>query len=81
LARWLPDGNVEVVGRIDHQIKLRGYRIELGEIESHLVEHPDVKEAAVIAREDSGLSLCGYLVCEKKVTPAEVREFLEKRVP
>ncbi|KJR67402.1 non-ribosomal peptide synthetase, partial [Bacillus velezensis] len=81
LARWLPDGNIEFVGRIDHQIKLRGYRIELGEIESHLVEHPDVKEAAVIAREDSGLSLCGYLVCEKKVTPAEVREFLEKRVP
>ncbi|MEL4012528.1 non-ribosomal peptide synthetase, partial [Bacillus velezensis] len=81
LARWLPDGNIEFVGRIDHQIKLRGYRIELGEIESHLVEHPDVKEAAVIAREDSGFSLCGYLVCEKKVTPAEVREFLEKRVP
>ncbi|WP_367387265.1 amino acid adenylation domain-containing protein [Bacillus vallismortis] len=81
LARWLPDGNIEFVGRIDHQIKLRGYRIELGEIESHLLEHPDVKEAAVIAREGSSLSLCGYLVCEKKVTPAEVREFLEKRVP
>ncbi|CAN2247163.1 hypothetical protein STZ1_100003 [Bacillus subtilis] len=81
LARWLPDGNIEFVGRIDHQIKLRGYRIELGEIESHLLEHPDVKEAAVIAREGSSLSLCGYLVCEKRVTPVEVREFLEKRVP
>ncbi|MCP5103053.1 MAG: amino acid adenylation domain-containing protein, partial [bacterium] len=47
LARWLTDGNIEFLGRIDFQVKIRGYRIELGEIESCLVRHPDVKEAVV----------------------------------
>src|SRR5690606_13199351 len=50
LARWLPDGNVEYLGRIDNQVKLRGFRIELGEIEAALVEIPGVREALVIAR-------------------------------
>ena len=52
LARWLPDGQIEYFGRLDHQIKLRGQRIELGEIESVLRGHPDVAEAVVVARED-----------------------------
>lgn len=52
LARWLPDGRIECLGRIDHQIKLRGFRIELGEIESALMEHTDVALAAAILRED-----------------------------
>ncbi len=52
LARYLPDGNLEFLGRIDHQVKLRGYRVELGEIESVLRQHPGVGDAIVMARED-----------------------------
>ncbi|MCP4157798.1 MAG: amino acid adenylation domain-containing protein, partial [bacterium] len=51
LARWLPDGNIEFLGRIDHQVKIRGFRIELGEIENSLLTHPEIKETVVLERE------------------------------
>ncbi|MCP5049136.1 MAG: AMP-binding protein, partial [bacterium] len=64
LARWLPDGNIEFLGRIDHQVKIRGFRIELPEIESRLLIHEKVKEAVVIQREhpSGDKYLCAYVV-------------------
>jgi amino acid adenylation domain-containing protein len=63
LARWLPDGNIEFIGRNDSQIKIRGYRIELGEIESILNEFVEIKQAIVIDREKNGTkSIVAYLV-------------------
>jgi surfactin family lipopeptide synthetase A len=63
-ARYLPDGNIEFLGRIDYQVKIRGNRIELGEIELVLSQHPQVREVVVIAREDrpGDLYLAAYLV-------------------
>ncbi|KAG0323182.1 hypothetical protein BGZ97_012340, partial [Linnemannia gamsii] len=65
LARYLPDGNLEFLGRNDHQLKIRGFRIEPGEIEAHLVEHSQVREATVIALgEDRDKQLVAYVVAE-----------------
>ncbi len=71
-ARWLPDGNLEYVGRIDHQIKLRGFRVEPGEIEARLTEHPDIRDAVVAVREDhpGQQQLVGYLITEPQVGQA-----------
>lgn len=70
LVRYLPDGNIEFLGRIDKQVKIRGNRIELGEIENVLMEYSDVKEVAVLAREDQpGVKqLIAYLVLENTET-------------
>ncbi len=64
LARWLPDGNVQFLGRVDFQVKIRGFRVEPGEIENSLMSHPDVKETVVVARTDARgeLMLCAYAV-------------------
>ncbi|WP_431607489.1 AMP-binding enzyme, partial [Pseudomonas aeruginosa] len=64
LARYRADGVIEYAGRIDHQVKLRGLRIELGEIEARLLEHPRVREAAVLAVD--GRQLVGYVVLESE---------------
>ena len=61
LARWLPDGDLEYLGRIDHQVKIRGFRIELGEIEAALARHPGVREAVVLAREERPATAAGGL--------------------
>ncbi len=83
LARWLPDGNVEFIGRVDYQVKVRGYRIELGEIECKLVEHPDIKEAVVVEKsEESGDKyLCGYFVSDETLNPADLRDYLRQKLP
>jgi thioesterase domain-containing protein/acyl carrier protein len=85
LARYLPDGNIEFLGRNDQQVKIRGYRVELGEIEARLSEHPQVREAVVVAREDGGRGkrLVAYVVvAESQVElSAMLRAYLAGRLP
>ncbi|MEW9702928.1 amino acid adenylation domain-containing protein, partial [Paenibacillus sp. SI8] len=83
LARWLPDGNIEYLGRIDHQVKIRGYRIELGEVESQLLNVEAVLEAVVVAREDENGQklLCAYYVAEIDLTAGELRGRLSETLP
>ncbi|HEU4323402.1 MAG TPA: amino acid adenylation domain-containing protein [Roseiflexaceae bacterium] len=82
-ARWLPDGMIEFVGRIDHQVKIRGFRIELGEIETLLCSHESIREAVVVAREDApgDKRLVAYAVPSTEAAVAELREFLRERLP
>lgn len=85
LARYLPDGNIEFLGRIDLQVKIRGYRIELGEIETVLSTHPAVQTTVVLAREDKpgDKRLIAYIVAPHDISPApsELRSFLQKTLP
>jgi len=83
LARWLPDGNIEFLGRIDLQVKIRGFRIEPGEIENCLLAHPEIKEAVVMAKEDKNRDkyLCAYIVSERELVPSVLREFLSAQLP
>jgi amino acid adenylation domain-containing protein len=85
LVRWLPDGNLEYLGRTDHQVKIRGFRIELGEVEAAVAAHPDIAAATAIAHEvrPGDLRLVVYLVARRSPAPddAELRGFLAARLP
>ena len=85
LARYLPDGNIELLSRIDYQVKIRGFRIELGEIEAALCQHPNIRETVVVAQEDvSGEKrLVGYVVPSQESAPTirELRNFLQTTLP
>ena len=85
LARYLPDGNIEYLGRIDNQVKINGFRIEPGEIEAALTKHPSVTESAVVAIGDDPANtlLVAHIVCVDGPAPGttELRRFLLDELP
>ncbi|MCF4967182.1 non-ribosomal peptide synthetase [Nostoc sp. CMAA1605] len=84
LARYLSDGNIEYLGRIDHQVKLRGLRIELGEIELLLDTHPQVEQTVVVLQADTAENqrLIAYVVIKNSsLTPSDLRRFLQQKLP
>ncbi|MCP4108251.1 MAG: amino acid adenylation domain-containing protein, partial [Desulfobacteraceae bacterium] len=83
LARWLPDGNIEFLGRIDNQVKIRGFRIELGEIEKSLLQHGDITSAVVLAKEgtDGDKHLVAYYSSGNELEISELRVFLAESLP
>jgi amino acid adenylation domain-containing protein/non-ribosomal peptide synthase protein (TIGR01720 family) len=82
LVKWLPDGNMAYLGRIDHQVKLRGFRIELGEIESQLQNHHQVQEVVIMVRErDADKVLVAYYVSDEAITERDLRDHLTSKLP
>jgi amino acid adenylation domain-containing protein len=85
LARYLPDGNIEFLGRADYQVKIRGFRIELGEIETALRQHPDVRDAVALVHESEwgDKRLVAYVTAreERNSVINEMRRFLQDRLP
>ncbi len=84
-ARFRPDGRVELLGRLDHQVKVRGYRIELGEIEKVLSQHEALKEAVVVTQEDSDGNKCLVAYCipitRGRLKSSELAQFLQRKLP
>lgn len=80
LVRWLPDGNIEYLGRIDFQVKLRGFRIELGEIEMQLQKFEDIEKSVVIAKDDENGNkfLCAFYTAGRDIPDKEIKEFLAR---
>ncbi|HEX3151861.1 MAG TPA: amino acid adenylation domain-containing protein [Gemmataceae bacterium] len=83
LARYMPDGNLEFLGRIDHQVKVRGFRVEMGEIETALGQHPAVRDSVVKPfRDDSGnVSLAAYVVRKSPVETSDLAKHLRAGLP
>ena len=83
VARWLPDGNIEYLGREDHQVKIRGLRIELGEIENTIRECPGIADCVCVARKysENVILIIAYLVCKSEVAIDSLKQYLKKHLP
>lgn len=83
LCRYLPDGNIEFLGRIDHQVKIRGFRIETGEVESALISHELVRGAAVLVCESAAgdKQLVAFVASAHTISPVTLKEYLRKLLP
>lgn len=87
VTRWLPDGTIEYLGRIDHQVKIRGFRIELGEIESQLMAHPQIQSVVVLVKEEGDHKrLVAYYVPKagpnhERLEPSKLRDYLRRNLP
>ncbi|MEE1057566.1 MAG: amino acid adenylation domain-containing protein, partial [Acutalibacteraceae bacterium] len=83
LARWLPNGNIEFLGRIDTQVKIHGHRIELGEIQNQMIELPEISDAAVIVRKNQNqeTAIFAYYVSERPVPVEWIRNELRNTLP
>jgi amino acid adenylation domain-containing protein len=83
VARWLPDGNVEYLGREDHQVKIRGLRIELGEIENTIREYPGITDCVALVKKysENVILIVAYLVCKADVELEGLRHYLKKKLP
>jgi acyl carrier protein len=82
LGKWLPTGELEVLGRIDEQIKIRGHRIEIGEVENALLQYDGIDKVMLLTKEGNGeKSLVAYLVSQHRLTPAQLRAYLSQRLP
>jgi amino acid adenylation domain-containing protein len=87
LGRWLPEGNLEFLGRTDNQVKIRGIRVEIGEIQNQLMKHDQIKEAVVRVRQDENGDnyLCAYLVPHRRnrhsLQPGQIKDYLSQRLP
>ncbi len=83
LAKWLDDGNIEFLGRLDYQVKVRGFRIEIGEIEARLLSHEKIREVVVAARDiqDYHRELCAYIIPIQDISVPELRAYLAEKLP
>jgi amino acid adenylation domain-containing protein len=89
LVRWLPDGNLEYIGRNDFQVKIRGYRIELGEIETVLSSYEGIKQSVVLAKDHTNIDgtvtnnkyLVGYYVSDSKLDEDNILNYLQTKLP
>ncbi len=82
LAKWLPDGNIEYLGRMDHQVKIRGLRVELGDIETAILKFPSVLHCVVTVLEEGNEKyLCGYFTAKKTINQEELKKQIAKELP
>ena len=83
IARWLPDGNLEYLGREDHQVKIRGLRIELGEIENTIREYPDITDCVALVKKYSEniILIIAYVICKSDLELEDLKHYLKRRLP